>query len=157
MGEAERRIISKAILITDMPESCDMCDFVEHEHENGVFARMYCGVPGMGEDVSDYIACRPDNCPLVPMPKKRNYNSAMEEAIKEECFDTEDSQDYAFLAGKVKGWNDCIDAIEGKRNCAAVGVTAEEAADGACRLLNFLKKRNIKMRIQKANEEKKYD
>lgn len=97
--------MSKAILITDMPESCDMCDFVEHEHENGVFARMYCGVPGMGEDVSDYIVCRPDNCPLVPMPEKMDicglYNA-----------------EYYAKGGKPPsykvGWNACIDALKGK-------------------------------------------
>lgn len=103
--------MSKAILITDMPESCDMCDFTDM-----VNAKMYCGVPGCGELAEDYIICRPDWCPLVPMPEKRDYNSAMEEAIKEECFDTEDSQDYTFLAGKVSGWNACIDAIEGRKN-----------------------------------------
>ena len=31
--------MSKAILITDMPESCDMCDFVEFEYVNGVFKK----------------------------------------------------------------------------------------------------------------------
>lgn len=59
----------KAILVIDMPESCDMCDF---EDINGVDAEcMYCNVPGCGKDVTDYIACRPDFCPLRELPEKK--------------------------------------------------------------------------------------
>lgn len=97
--------MNKGILVVDMQESCDMCDFAEHENENGVFHKMYCGVPGMGENVSDYIACRPDFCPMVPMPEKMDicgiYNAQ-----------------YYAKGGKPPsykvGWNHCIDAIGGK-------------------------------------------
>ena len=56
--------MSKAVLIIDMPESCDMCDFVD-DSESG---KMWCGLPTFGYDVTDCIACRPDDCPLKALP-----------------------------------------------------------------------------------------
>lgn len=57
--------MAKAVLIMDMPESCDMCDFVDDEQPPRYGEKtLYCGIPGMGEDVTDYIACRPEFCPL---------------------------------------------------------------------------------------------
>lgn len=29
---------------------------------------LYCGAPGMGEDVTDYIVTKPDFCPLRELP-----------------------------------------------------------------------------------------
>lgn len=79
--------MSKAVLVMDMPESCDMCDLTDMA--NG---KMYCGVPGCGELTKDYISCRPDWCPLRPMPEKKQN---------------------ACTHGFAGGWNACIDAIEG--------------------------------------------
>lgn len=92
--------MSKAVLVIDMPESCDMCDFVDTDQPPiyGV-GKMYCGCPGVGEDVSDYIKCRPDFCPLRELPEKKE-----ELAIEQ----------YEFGGlGKafVSGWNACLDAI----------------------------------------------
>ena len=50
----------------DLPKSCDVCDFVctndslptDHPHHS------YCGFPGIGEYVTDYIGCRHPDCPL---------------------------------------------------------------------------------------------
>lgn len=50
----------------DMPSSCDMCDLIEM-----VNGKMYCGVKGCGQCAEDYIVCRPDWCPLKPMPEKK--------------------------------------------------------------------------------------
>lgn len=58
--------MEKAILVVDMPKSCDMCDFTEM-----VNGKLYCGIPGCGELAEDYIACRAEFCPLQPMPEKR--------------------------------------------------------------------------------------
>lgn len=58
--------MSKAVLVIDMPESCDMCDFMDM-----VNGEMYCGVPGCGEFAEDYIMCRPDWCPLIELPEKK--------------------------------------------------------------------------------------
>lgn len=99
--------MDKAVLVMDMPECCADCPCSFFERDNTKL-NLICGMKG--EDANN--VGKPDWCPLIPMPEKRDYNFAMEEAIKEECFDTEDPQDYAFLAGKVSGWNACIDAIE---------------------------------------------
>lgn len=87
--------MSKAVLVMDMPESCDMCDFVDNDQPPiyGV-DKMYCGFPGIGEDVSDCIACRPGWCPLRPMPEKGEMH-----------FLDDKSEYYR------QGWNACIDAI----------------------------------------------
>lgn len=64
--------MAKAILVMDMPESCDMCDFVDDEQPPRYGEKtLYCGVPGIGEDVTDYIGCRPDFCPLRELPEKK--------------------------------------------------------------------------------------
>ena len=56
--------MSKAVLDMDIPESCTMCDFLnESQHP-----RLYCSVAGIGEAVTDYIACRPNFCPLRELP-----------------------------------------------------------------------------------------
>lgn len=80
--------MSKAILVIDMPESCDMCDFVDN-NQPPIYGvdKMYCGFPGIGDDVSDYIACRPDWCPLKPMPEyKEEHHTTEYEDIKNEGF-----------------------------------------------------------------------
>ena len=51
--------MSKAVLIMDMPSSCDMCCLIEM-----INGKMYCGVKGCGQCAEDYIVCRPDWCPL---------------------------------------------------------------------------------------------
>ena len=79
----------------DMPESCDMCDFVDDEQPPRYGEKtLYCGVPGIGEDVTDYIECRPESCPLRELPerKKLTYNNL--------CADN-----------KANGWNACLDKI----------------------------------------------
>lgn len=87
--------MAKAILVMDMPESCDMCDFVDDEQPPRYGEKtLYCGVLGIGEDVTDYIECRPESCPLRELPerKKLTYNNL--------CADN-----------KANGWNDCLDEI----------------------------------------------
>lgn len=88
--------MAKAVLVMDMPGSCDMCDFVDGEKT------LYCGVSGVGEEVTDYISCRPDWCPLQKLPDR-----------KEEL----PTEKYLFGGlGKafVSGCNACLDAIENK-------------------------------------------
>ena len=89
--------MGKAILVMDMPDSCDMCDFTEMV--NGKF---YCGIPGCGELAEDYIACRAEFCPLKPMPEKK-----MIEMVQEDY-------DGGYSHGFTHGFNACIDVICGK-------------------------------------------
>lgn len=65
--------MSKAVLVMDMPESCDMCEITDM-----VNGKMYCSVPGCGELVEDYISCRPDFCPLRPIPEKKETYTTLE-------------------------------------------------------------------------------
>jgi hypothetical protein len=61
--------MTKAVLVMDMPESCDMCDFADDTQPPRYGERtLYCNAPGIGDDVTDYIACRPDWCPLRELP-----------------------------------------------------------------------------------------
>jgi hypothetical protein len=80
--------MSKAILVMDMPNSCDVCDFNDERYH-------YCNIIWFGKDVSDYVACRHEDCPLREVPQK-----------KEEKVYTS-----MFAIAKKNGWNDCIDAI----------------------------------------------
>lgn len=97
--------MSKVVLVMDMPESCDMCDFVDDEQPPRYGEKtLYCGVPGIGEDVTDYIACRPDWCPLRELPERM------------EICGTYNAEYYAkggLMPSYKLGWNKCLDAIEG--------------------------------------------
>lgn len=93
--------MAKAILVMDMPESCDMCDFVDDEQPTGYGEKtLYCGIPGMGEDVTDYITCRPEFCPLRELPEKK------ETIIYE-------NDDWRTVTEKERneGFNACLDKI----------------------------------------------
>lgn len=91
--------MSKAVLVTDMPESCDMCDFVDDKQPPRYGEKtLYCGIPGMGEDVTDYIACRPEFCPLRELPEKMEVCGKYPQPGKP-------VPSYRF------GWNACLDEI----------------------------------------------
>ena len=86
--------MAKAVLVMDMPERCDMCDFVDGEKT------LYCGVSGVGEEVTDYISCRPDWCPLQKLPDR------------EEELPTEKYLFGGLGKAFVSGCNACLDAID---------------------------------------------
>ena len=82
--------MAKAMLIMDMPTSCDMCDFVDEQY-------YYCNVPWFGENVIDYVECRHESCPLREVPQKKKIT------IKETEYENT----------KRIGYNACIDEILG--------------------------------------------
>lgn len=89
----------KAVLIMDMPESCDMCDFADDTQPPRYGERtLYCNAPGIGDDVTDYIACRPDWCPLRELPEKMEVCGKYPQPGKP-------VPSYRF------GWNACLDEI----------------------------------------------
>lgn len=92
--------MSKAILVMDMPSSCDMCEMIEM-----VNGKMYCGVKGCGQCTEDYIVCKPDWCPLNPVPEKAEVSDC------DELCDTDDWYD----SGYADGYNACIDEILGDK------------------------------------------
>lgn len=88
--------MAKAVLVMDMPDSCDVCDYVDDTQPPRYGERtLYCMAPGIGEDVTDYVACRPDFCPLRELPEKKEINYYMNSKEK----------------GVVEGWNACLDKI----------------------------------------------
>ena len=93
--------MAKAVLVMDMPESCDMCDFVDDMQPPRYGERtLYCSAPGIGEDVTDYVACRPDWCPLRELPEKK------ETVHSQECYEN------SYCTDEMKaGWNACLDRI----------------------------------------------
>lgn len=92
--------MAKAVLVMDMPESCDMCDFADDTQPPRYGERtLYCNAPGIGYDVTDYIACRPDWCPLRELPEKK-------EELQLEKYEF-GSLGRAFVAG----FNACLEKI----------------------------------------------
>ena len=94
--------MSKAILVIDMPKSCDVCDFVTVDEMCG---NMTCVNPlseEYGCDVTDYIGCRAKGCPLKEVPQKKEDKSL-------KVVPTAPSQYTEY----VKGYNACIDEIIG--------------------------------------------
>ena len=82
--------MSKAILVTDMPEKCGKCDlFICYRQYAGDHGDCFCGKTRQSTLPND----KPSWCPLKPMPEKQT-----EESIRCYC-PWED------------GWNDCIDEI----------------------------------------------
>lgn len=91
--------MAKAVLIMDMPQSCDMCDFADDTQPPRYGERtLYCNAPGIGDDVTDYIACRPDWCPLRELPEKMEVCGKYPQPGKP-------VPSYRF------GWNACLDEI----------------------------------------------
>ena len=83
----------------DMPQSCDMCDFADDTQPPRYGERtLYCNAPGIGDDVTDYIACRPDWCPLRELPEKMEVCGKYPQPGKP-------VPSYRF------GWNACLDEI----------------------------------------------
>lgn len=80
--------MSKAVLVIDIPESCDKCPLLlRHDEER-------CCIPAKRNSFTD----KPDWCPLKPMPRiKFTY-------VDHDCGAT---------IYYNQGWNGCINAILG--------------------------------------------
>ena len=67
--------MSKAVLVMDMPEKCLDCPFC-FEIDEGVDACWMITIDSYDNDLcrnieEDYCQCKPDWCPLKPMPEKK--------------------------------------------------------------------------------------
>lgn len=91
--------MSKAVLVMDMPSSCDMCEFVQVDDTVGNMTCMNPISEVYGFDVSDYIGCRADGCPLRELPEKKVLSGDVADIQKmgKELMDI--------------GYNACIDEI----------------------------------------------
>ena len=89
------------VIDMDMPESCDVCDFVKTQDDlpSDDYRFMICNFPHMGEYVSDYIATRHPDCPIVgEIPKGESvsledyFQFAIQEMKKTSTELTEDQE-----------------------------------------------------------------
>lgn len=96
--------MAKGIIVVDMPEKCKYCPF----SVNRIGADHYCYIV---ESIGNYDALshpismdeyysKPDWCPIKPMPDKKMCSMSI-------CVATEEYY-------QRKGWNACIDEIEGR-------------------------------------------
>lgn len=97
--------MSKAVLVMNMPSSCDVCPFCEvYETPSGLMECNNQLSEEYGCDVSDYEGTRAEGCPLRELPEKRkSTRMPIAPGLPWEY------TDYA------KGWNACIDEITGGR------------------------------------------
>lgn len=82
--------MSKAVLVMDMPDGCAGCHLYDYPS-----SRCYVTEKYQNDISKDY---KPDWCPLVPLPEKKESDPVMDHDI-----------DF----GMAEGWNACIDAITG--------------------------------------------
>lgn len=80
----------KAILVLEMPSSCDKCRF----HLNYPKAMHYCYIKQEAFDED-----KPDWCPLKPVIEKKDRNKVVGD----------------YLRGRCDGYNACIDEILGDK------------------------------------------
>ena len=85
--------MDKAILVIDMPDSCDNCPLF-----HGFYTDITCGANHYGINYPYPKDFRQDWCPLKPMPKKMKGH----DSIYYQWGDYED------------GWNHCIDCVSGE-------------------------------------------
>lgn len=94
--------MSKAILIIDMPESCDKCPLLlRHEEER-------CCLPEKRNSFCD----KPDWCPLKPAPEKIDVPD-FDDTVKAESENAFEVGMYMYDRGHYRGYNICIDKILG--------------------------------------------
>ena len=87
--------MNKAILVIDMPESCDKCPLFR-----GFYTDMTCGANNYTIDYPYPKDFRQDWCPLKPVPEKYDMEAAI-------THDLDYNGEYEF------GYNACIDEILG--------------------------------------------
>lgn len=96
--------MAKAVLVMDeMPEDCTMCKFWNSKDDE-------CYATGVEKFSLNSEEAKPDWCPLRELPEKKESDSFLIEAVKNDCFDGTDS-DTAYFNGKDAGWNACLDEI----------------------------------------------
>lgn len=101
----------KAMLIIDMPKSCDECMLCDtHEiTENGYdYANCYAlhqDIKAKFDSDGRFMIKKPNHCPLKPMPQKMADEDGI---ISEQKEPSECEWDF------ISGWNACIDEILGE-------------------------------------------
>lgn len=92
--------MSKAILVIDMPESCDKCPFLfRHEEER------WCWIKSRNS-----FTTKPSWCPLQPILEKIDIPD-FDDNIKAKNENAEEVGIYMYDRGHYRGYNLCIDKI----------------------------------------------
>lgn len=94
--------MSKAILVIDMPKSCDECPLMFRSEEER------CCMP----EKRNSFTTKPDWCPLKPAPEKVDVPN-WDDNIKAKNKNAEEVGMYMYDRGHDRGYNICIDKILG--------------------------------------------
>lgn len=88
--------MAKAVLVMDMPESCNKCKFL-YEFQGIKKCQLMNVLNGGASRLSQnsFMKKRHDKCPLRILPKRKETNHYMNNKEK----------------GIVEGWNACLDEI----------------------------------------------
>lgn len=119
----------KAILVIDMPKSCDECMLCDtHEiTENGYdYANCYAlhqDIKAKFDSDGRFMIKKPNHCPLKPMPQKKEVEVNEIKDIMSVEYSIEDFYKDKYVADIrlatdkliAIGYNDCIDEILGKQ------------------------------------------
>ena len=89
--------MSKAVLVIDMPESCEHCR-----------SRYIFGECGILHRYIDEGVDKPDWCPLVPMPGRLDASQVVVIGGR-----SNGKTKQMLASAHINGWNACIDAISG--------------------------------------------
>jgi hypothetical protein len=92
--------MNKAILVIDMPDSCDKCPLF-----HGFYTDMTCSANNYSINYPYPKDFRQDWCPLKPVPEKYDMETAI-------------TRDFDYNGEFEYGYNQCIDEIlRGDRKC----------------------------------------
>lgn len=102
----------KAILVIDMPKSCDCCRFITVNIEHSVICDLTKKYLGMADVI-------PDDCPLRPTPQKKDVTVKRIEDIQSYSITEVADKISAKIILKTNeifalGWNACLDEITGE-------------------------------------------
>ena len=98
--------MAKAMLIMDMPSSCDKCELKVLPNP---WSFMICGKTKKHIESGNQ---RPTWCPLREVPSKHEDGHTVKVAIENDCYDGFEYE-RAYCDGKDAGYNACIDEILG--------------------------------------------
>lgn len=98
-------MIEKGFIVVDVPERCSLCRYMHRTDEDYCF----CYVEGYGFDyqVNEYMQSKPkgkpDWCPIHILPERKSpMTLTLSPLIKKQYSEFD------------KGWNACLDYLEGK-------------------------------------------
>lgn len=93
--------MSKGLLVIERPEKCKDCPFFNEGYDGNHVWVTNCEMMNKKQIVCG-VDIRQSWCPIKPMPERQNGYYDIIVA--------------PYGSGVQKGWNDCVDFLEGKKN-----------------------------------------